>query len=282
MEIIEHKAEMRRIVEDARAGGLVVGVVPTMGYFHEGHLELMRRARADCDVVVVTLFVNPTQFGPTEDLAAYPRDLERDKAMAEGAGVDYIFHPTPGRMYPPGFSTFVEVSDLSSVMCGASRPGHFRGVATVVAKLFNIVPAHKAYFGRKDAQQLAVIKRMVADLDLAIEVIGVETVREADGLAMSSRNTYLDEAARSEATVLHQALLAAASLIDEGERDASRIRRAVADEFGRHPSIVLEYTVICDNIFLRPLEVLAGEVLVAVAARVGKARLIDNMVFEIE
>ncbi|HEY5493086.1 MAG TPA: pantoate--beta-alanine ligase [Candidatus Anoxymicrobiaceae bacterium] len=282
MEIVKEKAQIRKIVQEASATGRTVGLVPTMGFFHQGHLELMRRARADCDLVVVTLFVNPTQFTPGEDFADYPRDFERDREMAESVGVDYIFNPEVDEMYPEGFSTHVEVEGLSDILCGAIRPGHFRGVATVVAKLFNIVPAKRAYFGQKDAQQLAVIKRMAADLDFPLEVIGVATVREEDGLAMSSRNTYLGEQDRADALVLSRALSVAAGMIDAGERSAAAVSKAMQGVFNALPSVNLEYIAICDNIYLRPLSELRGEVLIAVAARVGKARLIDNMLFEVE
>ncbi len=282
MEVVKEKARIREIVEEARAAGRIVGLVPTMGYFHEGHLELMRRARAECDLVVVSLFVNPTQFGPGEDLQAYPRDFDRDRGMAESVGLDYIFNPEPSEMYPQGFSTHVEVEGLSDILCGAIRPGHFRGVATVVAKLFNIVPAQRVYFGQKDAQQLAVIKRMAADLDFALEVVAVPTVREEDGLAMSSRNIYLTGRDRDDALVLARALRTAAGMIEAGERDVSEISEAMQGVFDALPSVNLEYIAICDTIYLQPLEELHGEVLIAVAARVGKARLIDNMVFEVE
>ncbi|MHB8894207.1 MAG: pantoate--beta-alanine ligase [Candidatus Geothermincolia bacterium] len=282
MEIIKEKARMRRIVEEAKAGGLIVGLVPTMGYFHEGHLELMRVAGADCDKVVVSLFVNPTQFTPGEDFEDYPRDFERDAEMAAGVGIDYIFKPEVEEMYSEGFATHVEVEGLSDVMCGARRPGHFRGVATVVSKLFNIVPAQKAYFGRKDGQQLAVLRRMAADLDFAVEIIGVPTVREPSGLAMSSRNTYLQPGELEEARVLYEALLLAATLIAGGERRSPVIAAAIEDALGATQGIDLEYVAICDNIFLQPLEELKGQVMIALAARAGKARLIDNMVFEIE
>lgn len=280
--MIREKAGIRDITLDARSAGKVVGLVPTMGYFHEGHLELMRRAAAECDVVVVSLFVNPTQFGPGEDFEAYPRDLERDSSMAASVGVDYIFCPDSREMYPDGHDTLVEVEGLSGVMCGACRPGHFRGVATVVAKLFNIVPAQRAYFGRKDAQQLAVIRRMVADLDFDVRVVGVETVREPDGLAMSSRNIYLDAADRVRARALSRSLSRAGEMIKSGERDAAAIDSAVRETLSAEGGIDIEYVAICDNIYLQPLSELRGEVLVAVAARIGKARLIDNMIFDVE
>ena len=282
MEVIKKKDKMRGLVDEAKARGETVGLVPTMGFFHEGHLELMRRARAECDVVVVTLFVNPTQFGPGEDLDAYPRDFELDRALAEGVGVDYIFAPEVEEMYPEGAATFVEVEELHRVMCGRTRPGHFRGVATIVSKLFNIVPAHRAYFGQKDAQQLVIIRKMAADLDFPIEIIPVPTVRESDGVAMSSRNTYLEPEEREQAIALHRSLEAARLLVEQGQRQAGKIRSAMENLISTFPLVNLEYISICDNIFLRPLEELSGEVLVAVAARIGRARLIDNMVFKIE
>lgn len=282
MEIVKEKAAIRNIIREAQSNGRVVGLVPTMGYFHEGHLQLMRRARSDCDLVVVSLFVNPAQFRPGEDLAAYPRDLERDSEMATSVGVDYIFNPEVEEMYPEGHETFVEVEGLSVMMCGEFRPGHFRGVATVVAKLFNIMPADKAYFGQKDAQQLAVIRRMAADLDFDIEIVGVETVREPDGLAMSSRNIYLGAEERKDAAALYRSLCRARDMIATGERDAETIRAAMEEELSGLPIIKLEYIAICDSIFLQPAGQLRGGVLIALAANVGKARLIDNMAFEIE
>jgi len=281
MEIVREPAEMRRIVELARARGKTVGLVPTMGLFHRGHLELMRRAVAECDEVVVTLFVNPTQFAPGDDLADYPRDFDRDRRLAESEGVSYLFAPGPGEIYPRGFATSVEVEGLSSVMCGAGRPGHFQGVATVVAKLFNIVPAQAAYFGQKDAQQLAVIGAMARDLNFPVVIKAVPTMREDDGLAMSSRNVYLEPEEREAATALFHSLTAARELICSGERDASVIREAIGEVISAEPLVSLEYVSICGNIYLEPLSELSGEVLIALAARVGKARLIDNMVFEL-
>lgn len=282
MEVVRDIEGMRDLVERARAAGRLVGLVPTMGFFHEGHLELMRRARTECGVVVVTLFVNPTQFGPSEDYDAYPRDFERDSALAEAVGVDYLFSPEAEEMYPEGFKTTVSVKELSEVMCGEGRPGHFDGVATVVAKLFNIIPAHRAYFGQKDAQQLLVIRMMARDLNFPIEIIAAHTVREEDGLAMSSRNSYLSPEERLAATVLYRSLEAAASLIESGENSAGVIREEMEQVVSAEPLVNLEYVKICDNIYLQPLSELSGEVLVALAARVGRARLVDNMVFDVE
>ena len=282
MEVVRDIEGMRDLVERTRAAGRLVGLVPTMGFFHEGHLELMRRARTECGVVVVTLFVNPTQFGPSEDYDAYPRDFERDSALAEAVGVDYLFSLEAEEMYPEGFQTTVSVKELSEVMCGEDRPGHFDGVATVVAKLFNIIPAHRAYFGQKDAQQLLVIRRMARDLNFPIEIIAVPTVREEDGLAMSSRNSYLSPEERLAATVLYRSLEAAASLIESGENSTGVIREEMEQVISTEPLVNLEYVTICDNIYLQPLSELSGEVLLALAARVGRARLIDNMVFDVE
>ena len=282
MEVVRDIEGMRDLVERTRAAGRLVGLVPTMGFFHEGHLELMRRARTECGVVVVTLFVNPTQFGPSEDYDAYPRDFERDSALAEAVGVDYLFSLEAEEMYPEGFQTTVSVKELSEVMCGEDRPGHFDGVATVVAKLFNIIPAHRAYFGQKDAQQLLVIRMMARDLNFPIEIIAVPTVREEDGLAMSSRNSYLSPEERLAATVLYRSLEAAASLIESGENRAGVIREEMEQVISTEPLVNLEYVTICDNIYLQPLSELSGEVLLALAARVGRARLIDNIVFDVE
>jgi pantoate--beta-alanine ligase len=281
LKVIRTKEEMRRAVRRAQAEDRTVGLVPTMGFFHEGHLELMRRA-SECDVVVVSLFVNPTQFGEGEDFTDYPRDFDRDCAMAESVGVDYVFAPEPSEMYPEGFTTRVVVEKMSDLMCGAFRPGHFIGVATVVAKLFNIMPADRAYFGQKDAQQLAVIRAMARDLDFDIEIVGVPTVREEDGLAMSSRNTYLEADERAAATVLHRALDRASELAEKGERDPEELRRAVVDTIGAEPLARLEYVDICDNIYLRPTADLKGEILIALAVRIGRARLIDNVILRIE
>lgn len=274
--------EMRKIVAKWRQAGGKVGLVPTMGYFHRGHLTLMERARAENDYVVVSLFVNPTQFGPGEDFARYPRDLERDRRLAEEAGVDALFHPSAEEMYPGGYQTYVEVTELSQGLCGASRPGHFRGVATVVTKLFNIVTPDRAYFGEKDAQQLRVIKRMVADLNLPVEIRPVPTVREEDGLAMSSRNTYLSPEERRQATALYQSLLWAKERVAEGERDPARFREGMERIIAGYPLVNLEYLEFRDDETLAPLAELKGKVLIAIAARVGTARLIDNITVEVE
>jgi pantoate--beta-alanine ligase len=273
--------EMRKIVTEWRRAGGKIGFVPTMGFFHQGHLALMERARAENDHVVVSLFVNPTQFGPGEDFARYPRDLERDRRLAEAAGVDVLFHPAPEEMYLAGYQTYVEVTGVSQGLCGASRPGHFRGVATVVTKLFNIVTPDRAYFGEKDAQQLRVIKRMVADLNLPVEIRPVPTVREEDGLAMSSRNTYLSPEERRQAIALYQSLLWAKERVAEGERDAARLVEGMQRIIAGYPLVKLEYLEFRDDETLAPLAELKGKVLIAIAARVGTARLIDNITVDV-
>jgi pantoate--beta-alanine ligase len=248
-----------------------------MGFFHEGHRSLMRAARADNDLVVVSLFVNPTQFGPDEDLGAYPRDLEGDRAVAEAEGVDVLFTPTVDEMYPAGARTTVHVAALTEGLCGASRPGHFDGVTTIVTKLFSIIGPSRAYFGRKDAQQLAVIRRMVADLDLPVDVVGCPLVREHDGLARSSRNVYLDADDRQAATILSGALFMASEAVVRGQRDAAAIRQIVADTVAHAPAVRLDYVEVVDAATLEPVAQITSDTLVALAAFVGKARLIDNV-----
>lgn len=276
MKILRTIAEVRAAVRDARREGRSVGLVPTMGAFHEGHLSLMRRARAQNDFVVVSLFVNPTQFGANEDLGAYPRDEARDAALAEAEGVDILFAPAASEIYPDGFATGIHVSGLTEVLDGASRGAfHFDGVATVVTKLLGIVRPDVAYFGQKDAQQVLVVRRVVRDLDLDVRIEACPIVREVDGLAMSSRNVYLDPDARAQATALNRALDAAASVHDGGEREADRIlsagHRVLADA-----GITPEYLELRDAETLQPVTRVEGDTLLAIAARVGAARLIDN------
>src|SRR3954452_8459238 len=237
-----------------------------MGFFHEGHRSLMRAARADNDLVVVSLFVNPTQFGPNEDLAAYPRDLDGDTAAAEAEGVDVLFLPTVDEMYPAGARTTVHVDGLTERLCGPSRPGHFDGVTTVVAKLFSIIGPSRAYFGRKDAQQLAVIRRMTTDLDLPIEVVGCPLVRETDGLALSSRNVYLDADTRQAATILSGALYMASEAVVRGERDATALRRLITDAIAQVPAVRLDYVEVVDAATIKPVDQLTTDTLVALAA----------------
>jgi pantoate--beta-alanine ligase len=269
--------EMRSACRAARRGGARLGLVPTMGALHEGHLSLVRAAKASCDVVGASIFVNPAQFGPNEDLAKYPRRFDLDRELLEKEKADLLFAPSVEEMYPPGAVTWVTVEGLSDKLDGRSRPGHFRGVTTVVAKLFDIVEPDAAFFGQKDAAQVAIIRRMVRDLHLPIEIVACPTVREADGLAMSSRNGYLSPEERKRALVLHRALLRTKNLVDRGETDASRLIAAGREELLREPSVRLDYLEIVDPDTLSPVEALSRSALVAVAAFVGTTRLIDNI-----
>ncbi|ACM23668.1 Pantothenate synthetase [Thermotoga neapolitana DSM 4359] len=278
MRIIETIEEMKKFSEEMREKKKTIGFVPTMGYLHEGHLSLVRRARAENDVVVVSIFVNPTQFGPNEDYERYPRDFERDRKLLERENVDCVFHPSVEEMYPPDFSTFVEETKLSKPLCGRSRPGHFRGVCTVVTKLFNIVKPHRAYFGQKDAQQFRVLRRMVRDLNMDVEMIECPIVREPDGLAMSSRNVYLTPEERKQALALYQSLKIAENLFLNGERDAVKIKEAMINHLSRFDRVKIDYVEIVDEETLEPVEKIDRKVIVAVAAWVGKARLIDNTI----
>jgi len=275
MEIVQTVGEFKQLRPGLTAP---LGFVPTMGYLHEGHLELVRRAKTENPSVAVSIFVNPTQFGPKEDFAQYPRDPERDLALLKKEGTDVVFMPPAAEMYPPDFNGWVEVGKLAEKLEGAARPGHFRGVATVVAKLFNIVQPDKAYFGQKDAQQLVVIKKMASDLDMGIEIVAVPTVREPDGLAMSSRNTYLNAGERKQAAVLYQALTLAQKLYAEGERDAEAIREQMTALIGQQPLADIEYISIADAETLDELDRVKPPALVSMAVRFGKTRLIDNVV----
>lgn len=257
-----------------------VGLVPTMGYLHEGHLSLARRAKAECRHVVVTIFVNPTQFAPTDDLSKYPRDLERDLHLLDSAGVDLVWTPTPEEMYPEGFQTWVEVQGITLPLEGAMRPGHFRGVTTVVSKLFNAVQPEKAYFGQKDAQQAAVIRRMALDLNFPIEIIVCPIAREPDGLAMSSRNVYLDADQRRAAAVLFRALSAARAEFDAGERDAEKLRKRMRETLAGEPLAQMQYVSCADWDTLEELETVKGKALLSMAVYFGRTRLIDNFVLE--
>jgi pantoate--beta-alanine ligase len=281
MRTIERIADLRACCEEARHAGKTVGLVPTMGYFHEGHRSLMRAARARHDVVVVTIFVNPLQFGAHEDHDGYPRDLAGDTTAADAEGVDVLFTPSLAEMYPEPTRTTVHVDGLTAGLCGATRPTHFDGVTTVVTKLFAIVGPSTAYFGRKDAQQLAVVRRMATDLNLPVEVVGCPLVREPDGLALSSRNAYLSGDERRAATVLSRALRAAADAVVAGERDAHAVTRAIETMVATEPLVELEYAKVRRGADLEPVEHLEGELLVAVAAQVGAARLIDNVMITI-
>lgn len=275
MRVVRTLREMREARAALRGR---VGFVPTMGYLHEGHLSLIRRARAECEAVVVSIFVNPTQFGPGEDYERYPRDEARDLALLEREAVDVVFVPTVEEMYPPGFSTWVEVTGpLAERLEGASRPGHFRGVATVVLKLFHLVQPHRAYFGEKDAQQLRIIRRMTTDLNLPIEIVACPIVREPDGVALSSRNVYLSPTEREHARALSRSLALARRLIlEEGVREAAEVRRRLREYLRAAPGVALDYVSLAHPETLEEVERIEGPVLVLVAARVGSARLIDN------
>ena len=269
---------------DLRAARLslygTVGLVPTMGYLHKGHLSLIRRAKAECESVVVSIFVNPTQFGANEDLSKYPRDFERDLSLIEPLGVDLVWNPTPEIMYPTGYQTWVEVEALTRPLEGSIRTSHFKGVTTVVAKLFNAVQPHKAYFGQKDAQQAAVIRQMTRDLNFPIDVIVCSTTREADGLAMSSRNKYLEGADRPAATILFRALSAAKSAYEGGERNAEKLRTIMKDTLATEPHAQPQYVSCADYDTLEELDVVSGKTLLSMAVILGKTRLIDNFVLE--
>jgi len=273
MKVLKTIKEMRRLNLPQP-----VGFVPTMGYLHEGHLALVRQARAENSSVVVSIFVNPTQFGPQEDFKKYPRDPERDLALLGKEGTDVVFMPSAGEMYPPGFNSWVEVGKIAERLEGASRPGHFRGVATVVARLFDIVQPDRAYFGQKDAQQLLVVKRMVAELNMKLEVVAVPTVREPDGLAMSSRNTYLNPEERKAAVILYQALSLAQKLFSGGEKDAKLIRRQMKELIQQQPLAQIDYISIADAETLDELATVKPPALVSLAVKIGKTRLIDNVV----
>ncbi|HEX77538.1 MAG TPA: pantoate--beta-alanine ligase [Dehalococcoidia bacterium] len=274
MKVVDTVAAMRDARRQAKG---TVGLVPTMGYLHEGHLTLVRWARRQTEVVVVSIFVNPTQFGPNEDFDRYPRDPQRDLALLEREGTDIVFMPLASEMYPQGFSSWVDVEGITDRLEGVFRPGHFRGVATVVAKLFNIVEPHRAYFGEKDAQQLRVIQKMVADLNMNLEIVPVPTVREADGLAMSSRNAYLNPQERQSALALYKSLTLAQGLYAQGERDAETIRRRMIQLIEKEPGAKIDYVSLADPDTLEELDRIEGPALASLAVRIGTTRLIDNM-----
>ncbi|MDO5146315.1 MAG: pantoate--beta-alanine ligase [Eubacteriales bacterium] len=270
--------EVREQVKEWRKEGLTVGLVPTMGYLHEGHASLMKKAVEENDRVVVSVFVNPTQFAPTEDLESYPRDLEKDCALCESIGVSLVFHPEPEEMYAPDFCTWVDMDVLSKTLCGKSRPIHFRGVCTVVSKLFHIVTPDKAYFGQKDAQQLAIIRRMVRDLNMDIEIVGCPIVREEDGLAKSSRNTYLNEEERKAALILSKSIFLGQKMVEEGETDAAKVKAAMVANIETEPLAKIDYVEIVDGMSMQPIETIKTPILAAMAVYIGKTRLIDNFI----
>ena len=274
-------AQVRAQVAAWKKEGLTVGLVPTMGYLHEGHASLVDEAVRQCDRVVASDFVNPTQFGPNEDLEAYPRDFDRDCALLEEHGCAMVFHPAVEEMYAPGAATYVEIlSDMPKQLCGKTRPIHFRGVCTVVSKLFNIVTPDKAFFGQKDAQQLAIIRQMVRDLSYGIEIVGCPIVREADGLAKSSRNTYLSEAERQAALVLSESVFLGQKMVAEGETDANKIVTALTEHIQAQPLAKIDYVSAVDGVTMDPVDRIAGTVLVAMAVYIGETRLIDNFIVE--
>jgi pantoate--beta-alanine ligase len=271
--------EMQALSDELRRDKRIA-FVPTMGYLHEGHLALVRKAREFADVVVVSIFINPTQFGPQEDLAKYPRDFDRDARLLEQEKTDIVFYPESKEMYPKGYSTYVQVRELQNHLCGKSRVGHFVGVATVVAKLFNIVKPHFAVFGQKDYQQLKVIERMVKDLNMDLEILPCPTVREKDGLAMSSRNTYLSPEEREKALLIYGAMTKVESLVQDGERDASKLREAAEQILTSRDGVAIEYVSITDTDTLEEVDQLENKALLAIACHVGKTRLIDNTILE--
>lgn len=281
MKIVSTIEEVRAQVKEWKKEGQSIGFVPTMGYLHEGHMSLIDAA-GENDKVVVSIFVNPMQFGPTEDLASYPRDLEHDAKLCEEHGVDLIFHPTPEEMYGDQFYSYVDMDVLTKELCGLSRPVHFRGVCTVVTKLFNIVTPDRAYFGQKDAQQLAVIKRMVKDLNMPLTITGCPIIREADGLAKSSRNTYLSIEEREAALVLSRSIFLGKEMVEKGERDCKKILAAMTAEIEKEPLAKIDYVKIVDLDTMKQVEKIDRGILAAIAVYIGKTRLIDNFMYELE
>ena len=280
MKIAYTVEDVKSQVRQWKKEGLTVGLVPTMGYLHEGHESLIKRAVAENDRVVVSVFLNPTQFAPNEDLASYPRDFEADTKLCEGAGAALVFHPEPSEMYAEDACTFVDMTAVTKELCGKSRPIHFRGVCTVVNKLMNISMADRAYFGQKDAQQLAVIRRMVRDLNMNVEVVGCPIIREADGLAKSSRNTYLSEEERKAGLVLTQAVKLGQKLVAEGEKSAAAVTGAMSELISAEPLAKIDYVSMVSWDSIEPVETIEGPVLVAMAVYIGKSRLIDNFIYE--
>lgn len=280
MKIAYTVEDVKSQVRQWKKEGLTVGLVPTMGYLHEGHESLIKRAVAENDRVVVSVFLNPTQFAPNEDLASYPRDFEADTKLCEGAGAALVFHPEPSEMYAEDACTFVDMTAVTKELCGKSRPIHFRGVCTVVNKLMNISMADRAYFGQKDAQQLAVIRRMVRDLNMNVEVVGCPIIREADGLAKSSRNTYLSEEERKAGLVLSQAVKLGQKLVAEGEKSAAAVTGAMSELISAEPLAKIDYVSMVSWDSIEPVETIEGPVLVAMAVYIGKTRLIDNFIYE--
>lgn len=278
IKVVSTVDETRAQIKEWKKQGFTVGLVPTMGYLHEGHQSLIKKAVDENDKVVVSVFVNPIQFAPNEDLETYPRDLEADKKLCDSTGAELIFHPTPDEMYPDGFSTHIQMDNLTKELCGKTRPTHFGGVCTVVGKLFNIVQPDKAYFGQKDAQQLAIIKRMVRDLNFDLEIVGCPIIREPDGLAKSSRNTYLSADERKAALILSKSIELGKELVANGEKNAQNIIKAMTDKINTEPLARIDYVNVVDALNIEPIDVIQGETLVAIAVYIGKTRLIDNFI----
>jgi pantoate--beta-alanine ligase len=281
MIIINNIKDIKNIISENKKQGKTIGFVPTMGFLHQGHLSLIKTAKKENDFVIVSIFVNPTQFGVGEDFEAYPRDLDNDSMLSESAGADVIFFPSISEMYPGNYQTFVEVTEITNNLCGKSRPTHFRGVTTVVNKLFNIVEPHRAYFGQKDAQQVAVIQKMVVDLNMNIEIIPCPIVREADGLAMSSRNTYLSPEQRNAALILSKSLFKVKDMINEGCIDAIQIKETITKMINKEPLAAIDYVEIVDSLSLNSISTIKGKVLIALAVKIGRTRLIDNILMEV-
>lgn len=279
MQLVTTIAEVRELVNAWKQAGKTIGLVPTMGYLHEGHQSLIQKAHADNDEVVVSVFVNPTQFGVNEDLSSYPRSIENDQEKSAAAGASLLFHPAVDEIYPAGFHTYIEAFGVTEVLEGASRPTHFRGVTTVVGKLFNIVQPTRAYFGQKDAQQAAVIEQMVRDLNFPVEIVRCPIIREADGLAKSSRNVYLSPEERQAALILSQALDLAQILLEKGETSAEKIIQAMTEKIQQEPLAMIDYIKVVDNQTLQDVAKIEKPVLIPLAVRIGKTRLIDNVVF---
>ena len=280
MQIVHTQEEVRQAVRQWRSEGLSVGLVPTMGYLHEGHQSLIRKSVEDNDRTVVSVFVNPMQFGAGEDLESYPRDMEKDAALCEETGADIVFNPTPEEMYPEGFCTYVDMNGLTTNLCGKTRPTHFRGVMTVVSKLFNMTTPDRAYFGWKDAQQLCVVKRMARDLSMGLEIVGCPIIREEDGLAKSSRNTYLNDEERKAALILSKTLALGKKMLDEGERNPEVLLSAMKKNIETEPLARIDYVQAVDLDRVEDVKEIKGEVLVAMAVYIGKTRLIDNFVYK--
>jgi len=278
MQLIRSIKQMRQFIKTQKKAKKTIGFVPTMGYLHEGHLSLMRQAKKDCDISVISIFVNPTQFGPREDYKKYPRNIKRDERLARSVGVDAIFYPTVKQMYPQGYLAYVNVEELTGVLCGKSRPGHFRGVTTIVAKLFNIVQSDIAYFGQKDAQQAIVIQKMVKDLDMPIKIKIMPIIREPDGLAMSSRNTYLNPQERIDALVLSQSLKKARQMVRQGKRSSKKIILQMRRMIAAKKTAKIDYISCVRLDSLEPVSQIKGKILIALAVWIGKTRLIDNII----